>query len=116
MHEFSIAVSIVELAEAEARKAEAFAVSELVLDIGSLSGIEYDALDTALEMAVRHTMLENCRLVVNKIAAMAKCRECQHEFAISQVYDPCPQCNSPFHDILRGKELQIKSLVVETPD
>ena len=43
MHEFSIAVSIIEIAEAEAQKAHAVKIKELVLDIGTMSGIEFYA-------------------------------------------------------------------------
>jgi hydrogenase nickel incorporation protein HypA/HybF len=116
MHEFSIAMSIIELAEEEARKAKASTVSELVLEIGTMAGIEFYALDTAIEAAVRGTMLEKASIIVDKIQASARCSECGHVFPIQQVYDACPQCNSLYHELLQGKELKIKSLVVETPD
>jgi hydrogenase nickel incorporation protein HypA/HybF len=116
MHEFSIAVSIVEIAEAEAQKANAVKVKELVLDVGTMSGIEFYALDTALEMAVKNTLLENASLKVNKIQARAKCTKCFHLFDLNQVYDPCPKCNSLFHELMSGKELQIKSIVVDVED
>ncbi|MEE4258782.1 MAG: hydrogenase maturation nickel metallochaperone HypA [Bacteroidales bacterium] len=116
MHEFSIAVSIIEIAEAEAQKAHAVKIKELILDIGTMSGVEFYALDTALEMAVKNTMLENSKLKINKIQAKAKCAECAKEFEINQVYDPCPFCNSLYHELLSGKELQIKSIVVDVED
>ncbi len=114
MHEFSIAISIIEIAEAEARKAKGTAVNELVLDIGTMSGIEFLALETALEMAVKNTMLEKAKIQVNKIQARAKCSDCTHEFDIDSAFDPCPKCGSLFHQILSGKELKVKSLVVES--
>ena len=116
MHEFSIAVSIVEIAEAEAQKANAVKIKELVLDIGTVSGIEFYALDTALEIAVKNTMLEKAALKINKIQARAKCTECGHVFEISQVYDPCSKCGNLYHELLSGKELQIKSIIVDVED
>ncbi len=113
MHEFSIAMSIVEIAEDEARKAKGTAVNELVLDVGTMSGIEFQALETALEMAVKNTMLEKAKIQVNKIQARAKCRDCTHEFDIDSAFDPCPECKGLFHEVLTGKELQVKSLVVD---
>ena len=115
MHEFSIALNIIEIAEAEASKAKAIAISELILDIGTMSGIEFYALDTALEMAVKDTILEKAAITVNKIQARAKCTECNTEFDIDNIYDPCPACNSLYHELLSGKEMQIKSLVVDVP-
>ena len=116
MHEFSIAMSIIEIAEAEAKKAKANSINELILDIGTMSGIEFYALDTALEMAVKNTMLEKALVKVNKIQAIAKCTECNTEFDIDNIYDACPSCKSLYHELLSGKELQIKSLVVDVPD
>lgn len=116
MHEFSIAMSIVEIAETEAKKANAKAITELVLDVGTMSGIEFFALDTALEMAIKNTLLDKAKVTVNKIQAKAKCTDCQNKFEISQVYDACPECGSLYHELLGGKELQIKSLVVDVED
>ena len=116
MHEFSIAMNIVEIAEAEARKATATEVKELVLDIGTLSGVEFDALDTALEMAVKNTILGQTKIIVNKIDARAKCSECSSTFVITQVFDPCPHCGSLYHELLFGQELQIRALVVDVDD
>lgn len=116
MHEFSIAVSIIEIAEAEAQKAKAVKVKELILDIGTMSGVEFYALDTAMEMAVKNTMLEKSSIKINKIQAKAKCTECAKEFDIDHVYDPCPYCQSLYHELLTGKELQIKSIVVDVED
>jgi len=116
MHEFSIAMSIVEIAEAEAKKANAKTITELALDVGTMSGIEFFALDTALEMAIKNTLLDKAKVTVNKIQAKARCTDCQNEFEISQVFDSCPKCGSLYHDLLGGKELQIKSLVVDVED
>ena len=116
MHEFSIALSIIEIAEAEAKKADATEIAELVLDIGTLSGIEFQALDTAMEMAVKNTLLENAQIKVNKIQARARCSDCGEEFDIENIFDSCPKCGGLYHELLCGKELQIKSLVVDTPD
>jgi len=116
MHEFSIAMSIIEIAEEEAKKEHAFAISQLVLEIGTMAGIEFSALDMALEAAVNGTLLEKAEIRIEKVPASALCSDCGQVFSIQQVYDPCPSCQSLFHKITRGKELKIKSLVVESPD
>lgn len=113
MHEFSIALNIVEIAEAEAVKADAKVVTELDLDIGTLSGIEFYALETAMEMAVRDSMLAGAAIRIHRIQARAKCKDCQHEFDKQHAFDCCPACGGLFHDTLKGKELKVRSLVVE---
>ena len=113
MHEFSIAMSIIEIAENEATKVNSSTISSLDLDIGTMAGIEFYALDTALEMAIKETMLENADIKVRKITAIAKCSDCSFEFEINSITDACPKCNSLFSDIICGKELKIRSIVVE---
>lgn len=113
MHEFSIALSIIEIAEKEAKKVSSSEVSELVLDIGTMAGIEYHALDFAMESATKNTMLEKAKIIVNKIPAKGKCKSCGHEFEVETAFDQCPKCNEFVIEIMSGKELKIKSLVVE---
>ena len=50
MHELSIAVNIVEIAEENARKEDAKLISEIELEIGSQSGVVLEALELALEL------------------------------------------------------------------
>ena len=113
MHEFSIAMSIIEIAEEEAKAVDSSNILSIELNVGTIAGIEYYALDTALEMAVKNTMLENTDIKVNKIQARAKCTECSHEFDMNSITDACPKCNCLFSDVISGKELKIRSIVVE---
>ncbi len=113
MHEFSVAMSIIEVVEKEASEINSKSVSEITLDIGTMAGIEYYALDTALEMAVKDTILEKAAITVNRIDAIARCSVCKYEFLIKNITDVCPSCGSFFSDIISGKELKIKSIVVE---
>lgn len=113
MHEFSIALSIIEIAENEAKKANSEKVSELVLDIGTMAGIEFHALDFAMESATKNTMLEKADIIINKIQAKGQCKDCKHEFEIQTAFDQCPECNGYFINVMSGKELKVKSLVVE---
>lgn len=113
MHEFSIAMSIIEIAETEARSANSEKILSMELSIGTMAGIEFYALDTAMEMAVKNTLLENTDIKVNKIQAIARCTDCNTEFPINHITDECPKCSCLFSDIISGKELKIKSIVVE---
>ena len=63
MHEMSIAQSIVELAEEQARSRHSEAVEELELEIGRLAGVELYTLDFALESAVKGSLLEHASCV-----------------------------------------------------
>ena len=113
MHELSIALGIVKIAEEESRKANAKAVKSIELEIGTMAGIEMDSLDFAWPVAVKDTVLENAKREIDLIPAKAKCLECQTEYDLEHTFDVCPSCNSYFKDIYQGKELRVKALEVE---
>lgn len=114
MHELSIAQSIVQLAEQQARKHQASEIEELELEIGSLAGVELQTLMFALESSVKGTMLERARIVRHDIAGEARCGDCEAVFPVETLFSPCPQCGSYYVKIVRGKELKVKSIVVKS--
>lgn len=112
MHELSIAMSIVNLAAEQAARYNALAIEEIELDIGCLSGIEMESFDFAWRQAVKRTILENATRKVNRIEGKAHCLECGTFFTMQYLYDSCPGCNSHLLEIISGKELKLKSLVL----
>jgi hydrogenase nickel incorporation protein HypA/HybF len=113
MHELSIALGIVRIAEEESKKAQAKVVKSIELEIGSLAGIEMDSLDFAWPVAVKDTVLEHASREIDLIPAKARCLECKTEFDLEHSFDSCPNCNSYFKDIFQGRELRVKALAVE---
>lgn len=114
MHELSIALNIIDIATAEARKAGAVRVTELHVDVGSLSGVIVEALDMAMQMAVKNTILEKAHVHIHSIPAKAKCRECGNEFEAADFFEECPSCSSFNVAFFQGKELLVRSLKVTT--
>ena len=112
MHELSIALGIVKIAEQEYRKAGANKVESIELEIGTLSGVELDSLDVAWPMAVKDTVLEHAERKIDIIDGWARCVDCETEFPLDHIFDSCPECNSYFKNVVRGKELRVKALEV----
>lgn len=112
MHELSIVMSIVDIAAKQLEKADASEIEEIELEIGALSGVEVNALDFAWSQAVKQTPLEKAMRKINFIEGKGKCLDCGIEFALHNLYDACPVCNGHLIDILKGKELRVKSLIV----
>ena len=113
MHELSIAISIVDLAIDQATRASARHVSEIELDIGTLSGIEYEALEFSLGVASKDTLLENTLFRINRVEPVAECTGCGHLYTPEGVFSHCPECQRDGIRLIRGTELQLKSLLVE---
>jgi hydrogenase nickel incorporation protein HypA/HybF len=114
MHELSIAVSIVEMAqeEADSRRAR---VEAVYLKIGALSGVVKQALLSCYAMACQGTSLEGSRLLIEELPVVIFCAKCKTEQPITslQLFS-CPQCGTPSGDIVQGKELEVVAL--ETVD
>ncbi|MCD4679746.1 MAG: hydrogenase maturation nickel metallochaperone HypA [Bacteroidales bacterium] len=113
MHELSIVMNIVEIVEENLQQSGAKAVTEIELEIGSLSGVVIEALEFALEEGIKNTILEHARKNIIKIPGRARCNKCSHEFDVDDLFTPCPECSSFDSTIMQGEELRIKSIVVE---
>ncbi|NOY37893.1 MAG: hydrogenase maturation nickel metallochaperone HypA [Chlorobi bacterium] len=114
MHELSIAMSIVEIAEDYALRGNAGKVLEMDIEVGDMSGVVIDALEFALQEAVRNTRCEQATWKIIQVHPVARCPACGWEGAIDSPFTPCPDCGEYGLEIIRGKELQLKSLVVDT--
>ena len=112
MHELSIAIGIVNIAEKETKKANKKTVKSIELEIGSIAGVELSSLKYVWDSAVKNTILEKAKLNIDFKQAKAECLECKTTFNMKKIYDNCPSCKSHFKNVLQGKELKIKSLEV----
>jgi len=112
MHELSIAMGIVAIAENEAKKAGAKSVKAIDLEIGTLSGVEIESLNFAWPMAVEGSVLQNAEKRIHIIEAKAKCLECDTVFDMQNLFDACPKCGSHFKNIFQGKEMRVKSIEI----
>ena len=112
MHELSIALGIVKIAEEETKKAKAAAVERIELVVGALSGVELRALKYVWPVAIKDTVLSDASLEIEYIEAEAECMDCNCVFTLKNVYDNCPECKSYLKNITKGKELKVKALEV----
>ena len=112
MHELSVAMGIVKIAETETEKAGAREVEAIELEIGTLAGIEFQALDFVWPVAVKDTVLEKAERRVHVIQGKARCMDCDTVFEMAHFYDACPTCSSNLKAILQGKELRVRALEV----
>ncbi|MFK5958872.1 MAG: hydrogenase maturation nickel metallochaperone HypA [Lutibacter sp.] len=112
MHELSIVMGIVKIAEDETTKAKSNTVTRIELEIGTLSGVEIDSLNFVWGSAVKNTVLEKAEKQIFVIEGKGKCADCDTVFTMKKIYDCCPNCGSNFKGILKGKELRVKALEV----
>ncbi|HEY8257776.1 MAG TPA: hydrogenase maturation nickel metallochaperone HypA [Gemmatimonadales bacterium] len=113
MHELSIALSLVDLAQEEAEK-HGGRVCALHLRIGALAGVVPEALMASYEMACAATPLEGSRLVIENIPVVVYCSQCRAERELGSVQDfCCAECGTPTCQIERGRELELVAMEIE---
>ena len=113
MHELSIAMSIVELAEEEAQRRRA-QINVVYLKLGALSGVVKGALLSCYEMACEGTPLQGSRLEVEDVPVVIFCSNCQSQRPLSSVQlFCCSVCSTPSSEIVQGKEIEVVALEVQ---
>jgi len=112
MHELSIAMSIVEMAQEEATYRDV-TVDAVYLDLGPLSGVVADALLFSYEIACSGTALEGSRLVIREVPIEVYCPSCKAQKILSSMqWFCCPECGAPTSEVIHGKELLITALEI----
>ena len=113
MHELSIAMSIVELAEEEAEK-RGVQITAVHLRLGALSGVVKEALLASFEMASEDSLLKGSRLIIEDVPVIVFCPSCQMQRPISSIQSfCCAECGTPTSAILQGKEIEVVALEIE---
>jgi hydrogenase nickel incorporation protein HypA/HybF len=113
MHELSIAQSIIQIVEKTLPPDFSKKISLVNLSIGTLSGIEIDALTFAFSVIKKDTLLSNSEMAIEIIKGFAKCKNCYTDFELIAYGNPCPQCGSYSMDIVRGKEMKVTNIIVD---
>jgi hydrogenase nickel incorporation protein HypA/HybF len=116
MHELSLMRSVAELAEVEASRHGALAITRLHLRLGLLAGVDPEALRLAGEVVCSSGLLAGAHLELELIAATAFCGPCQQPFAVVDGLCLCPSCGAVSAQLLQGRELELTSLELRLPD
>lgn len=111
MHELSLAMEVIELVQHETDKNEVSTIEEILIEVGDLSGVEADIFQSALEIAVKDTLLENAIVRIIRTPGKGKCSTCNMEFKMKNRLDLCPDCGCIASEVNGGQEFRVVSLV-----
>jgi hydrogenase nickel incorporation protein HypA/HybF len=113
VHELSIAMSIVEMAEEEAARHGSVQVNAIHLKLGALSGVVEQALLSSYEMASEETAVKGSRLLIENVPVVVYCPSCCAEQRLSSIQNfTCPECGTPTPEIRHGRELEVVALEI----
>ena len=110
MHEVSIIENVVKIVSEKAFENKLTKVTKVSLKIGELSGVMSESLYFAFENCIINTMLEDSILEIEKVEAVAECKDCRLEFPIDHFNKLCPNCNKFCSNIIGGYELYVNTM------
>lgn len=113
MHEFTLAIEVINIAKREAEKIRADNIREITIEVGDLSGVEAGAFESALELLIKDSILEKSRVNIVRIPGKGWCKACNHEFVMNHRITACPECACFPSEISGGTEFRVVSLLVE---
>ena len=116
MHELSIMQNILDISIEYAAKNNAKKVTKIYLEIGELSGIVPDWMQSYFDFVSENTIAWKAELSIQWIPAVIKCKSCGKEFHVSrespQIF--CAECGVESHvEILSGREYYLKSIEID---
>jgi hydrogenase nickel incorporation protein HypA/HybF len=113
MHELSIAIGIVEIAEKTLQQNSLGKVVAVHIAIGELTCVDESALRFALEPASKGTAMEGAEIIIHRQTALATCVSCGEDFEPVGFVAQCPSCQGFETKIIKGRELYVKSIEAE---
>lgn len=114
MHEASIAMNVIEIAEKHCLEAGYSNIKSIELRIGKASGVLPGALVMAFDIVKLDTRAASASLVIEGVPLGGRCRSCNTDFTTEdQFILACPNCLSKDFTLERGRELDIKEIEVD---
>ena len=113
MHELSIAINLVEIAEAAVKPLGVARVESVHVRLGVFSGVVADSLLFAYDIATEGTLLAGSSLIIEEVSLVIYCPRCQLERELDNIQAlVCPVCGIATNEIRQGKEIEIAYLEV----
>jgi len=92
-------------------------VGRVHLEVGAFTCVEPEQLRHTWGVAIRTTWLEGADLAIEPVALVGRCLGCQATYspdAARGYRSPC--CDHPMEEIVRGRELRIRSVDYHLPE
>jgi hydrogenase nickel incorporation protein HypA/HybF len=113
MHELSLMEAVRDQSLEQASRHGAGRIVAITLRIGSLAGVELEALRFAFTVVMEGTIAEQARLVIEAVPAVCFCGPCAQPFPAPGGDCECPRCGAISLELLQGRELELRSLELD---
>ena len=110
MHELSIIANLYEIMEEKAKEQGAKKITFVKLQVGILSGVVPDFLETAFGIFKEDTMASDATLEIEKVPLKIRCESCGVEKTSDELIYICTECGSAQIKTLDGTELILEKM------
>ena len=110
MHELSIIANLYEIMEEKAKEQGAKKISYIKLQVGVLSGVVPDFLESAFDIFKNDTMASDATLEIEKVPLKIRCESCGMEKISGELIYICTECGSNRIKTLDGTELILEKM------
>ncbi|MDP2752995.1 MAG: hydrogenase maturation nickel metallochaperone HypA [Nitrospirota bacterium] len=113
MHEVSIALSLLDIAERYCEKEGYKGIESIGVKIGKASGVMSEALLFAFDAVKIGTIAEKAHLIIDEIPVSGFCSTCNNNFSVKETYVLCcPRCGDTSFRLETGRELDVCEMEV----
>lgn len=113
MHEMSLCEGVLQVLQEQAKKQGYTQVKAVWLEIGELAGVDLEAMRFGFDVVMKNSLADGAVLEIITLPGRAWCMACEKNVAVTQRFDPCPECGGYQLHVTGGDEMRIKELEVE---
>jgi hydrogenase nickel incorporation protein HypA/HybF len=114
MHEYSLISALMRELEQRRLAEGADRLLAIRLEVGEFAGVEPELLRSAFRQLTAGTWLEQTTIELHAVPLSARCDGCGHEFPVRRFQFVCPSCCATAVTVVRGEELMLESIQMES--
>ena len=114
MHELSVCQNLIDQINQIALAHKASRVDKIFLQVGPLSGVLPNLLQTAFPLASAGTLAAGAQLVIHANPITIRCKRCHAQSEVAANHLVCGHCGARQTELVGGDELLLERLEMQT--
>lgn len=111
MHELTLLYGVADKVGEVVRENGLEKVDAVVLEVGEATAVIPEFLQDGYSViSDDFDYLRGSELIINRITAIGRCRECGCEYPVTECGGECPECGASARDIIDGTDFYIKEV------
>ena len=117
MHELGVVFHCIKQINEIAEQNNVKKINSVTIEIGEVSTVIPYYFEDCWNWAIKkEPVLENSKLIIEKIDAVTHCEDCLKDYPTVKYGKTCPHCGSEHTFLLKGNEIYIKQIeAIDTP-